>query len=63
MPTWLVVALSILYVFWSLVEVCGFITLCKRPYLEYSKASAHMTLAWGVSLVLVGSYLISRLFV
>jgi hypothetical protein len=63
MPTWVIVALGIMYALWSLIEVCGFIALCKRPYMKYSTASARVTIVWGVSLIFVGVYLISRLFV
>jgi hypothetical protein len=62
MPTFLIIALSLIYVFWSFVEVTGFIALVQRPYLRYSATARNVTYLWFVSLVVLVCYLVSLLF-
>jgi hypothetical protein len=61
MPTFLIVALGLIYGFWSFVEVTGFIALVQRPYIRYT-AARNVTYVWLMSLVVLVSYLVSLLF-
>jgi hypothetical protein len=62
MPTFLIVALGLIYGFWSFVEVTGFIALVQRPYIRYTAAARNVTYVWLMSLVVLVSYLVSLLF-
>jgi hypothetical protein len=63
MPVWIILALSIVFGLWSVVEVLGLRALATMPGVRYSAASALATMVWFVCLIFGGCYLVSRLFV
>jgi hypothetical protein len=62
MPTWIIVALSVVFAIWSLIEVAGFHQLATRPGVSYTQGGARVTALWLVCLIFGGCYLVSRIF-
>jgi hypothetical protein len=62
MPTWLVVALSIIYFFWSLLEIGGLVAVLTIPSARYTASAGRKLLVWLGSLVGLVCYLVSLLF-
>ena len=52
MPTWLNIAIWIIMILWSLVEIQGLYHLCTRPRVYYTMASSIVSYLWVLIMIL-----------